>query len=34
MGTLLRYCFVLGFGLMSVLTFVIVTNVIERQWVY
>ena len=34
METLLRYTFVLGFGLVSVLTFKLVTDVLEHQWVY
>jgi hypothetical protein len=34
MGTLLRFSFVLCFGLMFVLTFAIVANVIERQLVF
>jgi len=34
MGILFRYTIVLGFGLVSVVTFKVVTTALEHQWVY
>jgi hypothetical protein len=34
MGILFRYTMVLGFGLVSVVTFKVVTTALEHQWVY
>jgi len=34
MGTLFRYTIVIGFGLVSLVTFKIATTALEHQWVF